>query len=142
MILQEYIPRQDAEDWIVHLYCDANSNCMANFTGVKVRSWPPHVGMTACAYMVPNPGLAEMASWLTPLGFRRHRGPRLAARPGRDGEYKLLDFNPRVGAQFRLFETADGIDVELPCTLTCNWLGGPAQPTTEPGAGWWSRTST
>ena len=29
----------------------------------------------------------------------------------RDGRYKILDFNPRVGAQFRLFEDCDGIDV-------------------------------
>jgi len=29
----------------------------------------------------------------------------------RDGRYKLVDFNPRVGAQFRLFENAAGVDV-------------------------------
>jgi predicted ATP-grasp superfamily ATP-dependent carboligase len=29
----------------------------------------------------------------------------------RDGQYKLLDFNPWVGSQFRLFEDAGGIDV-------------------------------
>src|SRR5262249_49275903 len=29
----------------------------------------------------------------------------------RDGQYKLLDFNPRVGAQFRIFQNAAGIDV-------------------------------
>jgi predicted ATP-grasp superfamily ATP-dependent carboligase len=29
----------------------------------------------------------------------------------RDGQYKLLDFNPRVGAQFRLFQNTDGTDV-------------------------------
>jgi predicted ATP-grasp superfamily ATP-dependent carboligase len=29
----------------------------------------------------------------------------------RNGEYKLLDFNPRIGAQFRLFEDDAGIDV-------------------------------
>ena len=29
----------------------------------------------------------------------------------RDGRFKLLDFNPRVGAQFRVFETDAGIDV-------------------------------
>ncbi|HEY2667919.1 MAG TPA: ATP-grasp domain-containing protein, partial [Actinomycetota bacterium] len=28
-----------------------------------------------------------------------------------DGSYKLLDFNPRMGAQFRLFETDAGVDV-------------------------------
>jgi predicted ATP-grasp superfamily ATP-dependent carboligase len=29
----------------------------------------------------------------------------------RDGQYKILDFNPRIGAQFRLFEDRNGIDV-------------------------------
>src|SRR5947207_15058151 len=29
----------------------------------------------------------------------------------RDGQYKLLDFNPRIGAQFRLFEDRAGVDV-------------------------------
>jgi predicted ATP-grasp superfamily ATP-dependent carboligase len=29
----------------------------------------------------------------------------------RDGRYKLLDFNPRIGAQFRLFEDDQGTDV-------------------------------
>jgi predicted ATP-grasp superfamily ATP-dependent carboligase len=29
----------------------------------------------------------------------------------RDGQYKLVDFNPRMGNQFRLFETEAGIDV-------------------------------
>ena len=27
VIVQEYIPRDQAQDWIVHLYFDANSNC-------------------------------------------------------------------------------------------------------------------
>ena len=29
----------------------------------------------------------------------------------RDGRYKLLDFNPRLGAQFRLFATTGGLDL-------------------------------
>jgi predicted ATP-grasp superfamily ATP-dependent carboligase len=29
----------------------------------------------------------------------------------RDGQYKLVDFNPRMGNQFRLFQTTAGIDV-------------------------------
>ncbi len=111
VILQEYLPREQAEDWIVHAYADADHVPRALFTGVKVRSWPPHAGMTACAYTVPNPELAELAtafvkqvgfSGIADLDWRYDR---------RDGRYKLLDFNPRMGAQFRLFETAAGVDV-------------------------------
>ncbi|WFB08015.1 ATP-grasp domain-containing protein [Streptomyces sp. LX-29] len=111
VILQEYLPREHAEDWVVHAYFDAESTPLALFTGVKVRSWPPHAGMTACAYVVDNPELAEMAaqfikrigfSGIVDLDWRFDR---------RDGRYKLLDFNPRMGAQFRLFENEAGIDV-------------------------------
>lgn len=40
VILQDYLPIDDAEDWIVHAYCDASADCLAQFTGVKVRWWP------------------------------------------------------------------------------------------------------
>ncbi|MEU3352724.1 ATP-grasp domain-containing protein [Streptomyces sp. NPDC037389] len=111
VILQEYLPREDAEDWIVHAYFDAESTPLAMFTGVKVRSWPPHAGMTANAYVVDNPELAAMAAqFIKQIGFcgiidLDWRFDR------RDGRYKLLDFNPRMGAQFRLFENEAGIDV-------------------------------
>ncbi len=111
VILQDYIPEEHAEDWIVHLYSDADANCVVTFTGLKVRSWPPRAGMTACAYVVPNPGLAETAErFCKQIGFRgiADLDWRLDRR---DGQYKLVDFNPRVGAQFRLFETAAGVDV-------------------------------
>lgn len=111
LILQDYIPPEQAEDWIVHLYCDANSNCLVLFTGVKVRSWPPNTGATACGYAVTNPALAQLTErFCKAVGFQGvadldWRFDR------RDGQYKLVDFNPRMGNQFRLFQTADGIDV-------------------------------
>src|SRR5215212_10373087 len=36
------------------------------------------------------------------LGFRRD---------DRDGQYKLLDVNPRIGSSFRLFLDSNGVDV-------------------------------
>lgn len=129
VILQEYLPLEHAEDWIVHLYCDADSNCAAIFTGVKIRSWPPHAGMTACAYIVANPGLTETAQrFCKEIGFRgiADLDWRLDRR---DGEYKLLDFNPRVGSQFRLFETAAGIDVVRAMHL--DLTGRPVPPSTQ-----------
>lgn len=111
VMLQEYIPREVAEDWIFHAYCDASSECLVAFTGVKYRSWPPRAGVTSYARIVTNYALAEQSAELCRrLGFRGivdldWRFDR------RDQRYKLLDFNPRVGAQFRLFETSAGIDV-------------------------------
>ncbi|AZM54826.1 ATP-grasp domain-containing protein [Streptomyces sp. WAC 01529] len=111
VILQEYLPREQAEDWIVHAYFDADSKPRALFTGVKVRAWPPHAGMTASAYVVDNPELADLAArFIKRIGFTGVIDLDLRF-DRRDGQYKLLDFNPRMGAQFRLFESGAGIDV-------------------------------
>ncbi|MEU9098115.1 ATP-grasp domain-containing protein [Streptomyces sp. NPDC048361] len=111
VILQEYLPREQAEDWIVHAYFDEHSTPLALFTGVKVRSWPPHAGMTASAYVVDNPELASLAAqFVKHIGFSGVADLDLRF-DRRDGRYKLLDFNPRMGAQFRLFENGAGVDV-------------------------------
>jgi len=101
LLVQKYLPLVDAEDWIVHLYSDGNSDSLL-FTGVKVRSRPPHAGATSCAYAVPNPILANMAGrFCKEIGFKgiADLDWRLDRR---DGQYKLVDFNPRMGNQFRL----------------------------------------
>jgi len=112
VLLQEYLPRQEAEDWIAHLYCPGDRSAEGVvFTGVKVRSWPAGAGVTAHAYSVANPELAELSRrFCAAIGFRgiADLDWRLDRR---DGRHKLLDFNPRVGAQFRLFETYAGVDV-------------------------------
>jgi predicted ATP-grasp superfamily ATP-dependent carboligase len=126
VILQEYIPRELAQDWIVHLYCDASSRCLVEFTGVKLRSWPPHAGMTACARTVANPRLAQAAArFCQAIGFSgvADLDWRLDLR---DGQYKLVDFNPRTGAQFRLFETERGVDVVR--ALHLDLTGRPVPP--------------
>jgi D-aspartate ligase len=121
VLLQEYLPEEHSEDWIAHLYCSdraADRPPAAGpggqdvvFTGVKVRAWPPRGGVTAHAYTSANPELAEeSARFCRAVGF--HGICDLDWRfDRRDGRYKLLDFNPRLGAQFRLFETGPGIDL-------------------------------
>lgn len=128
VILQDYLPIEDAEDWIVHVYCDASADCLVQFTGVKVRSWPPHAGVTTCAYSVDNTELADQTSRLMKsLGFQGvadldWRYDR------RDGRYYLLDFNPRVGAQFRLFQNEAGVDVVRAMHLDLTGRDVPAAP--------------
>jgi predicted ATP-grasp superfamily ATP-dependent carboligase len=50
----------------------------------------------------------------------------------RDGQYKLLDLNPRLGAQFRLFRDVAGVDVVLAQYLD---LTGQRVPDAEQVAG-------
>ena len=59
----------------------------------------------------PNAALVTLAvDFARSIGFRgiADMDWRLDVR---DGSYKLLDFNPRVGAQFRLFESDARLDV-------------------------------
>ncbi|HEY6330592.1 MAG TPA: carboxylate--amine ligase, partial [Blastocatellia bacterium] len=111
LMIQEMIPSATSEDWFVHGYCDSQSNPVAIFTGVKLRSYPAFAGPTTFARSVRNDALQQQASvLLTAIGYRgiMDLDFRLDCR---DGRYNLLDFNPRVGAQFKLFKDADGTDV-------------------------------
>jgi len=119
-MIQEMIPADSSEDWFVHGYCDNSSNPLAIFTGVKLRSYPTFAGPTTLGRAVRNEALREQAIQLfSAIGYRgiMDLDYRLDKR---DGRYHLLDFNPRVGAQFRLFEDDHGIDVvrELHLDLT------------------------
>jgi D-aspartate ligase len=111
LLLQEYIPRDAGQDWFVHGYCDQTSSCLVGFTGRKLRSYPAYAGPTSLGSWEPNPELQRQAEALCrAISYRgiMDLDYRLDLR---DGRYKLLDFNPRLGAQFRLFEDDLGIDV-------------------------------
>jgi len=113
LLLQEYIA--DGEDWFFHGYCNAESKCLAAFTGRKLRSYPLYAGSTVLGKAVTNTTLSAQAelflkavhfSGIMDIDFRLD---------SRDGKYKVLDFNPRVGAQFRLFENSEGSDLAHVC---------------------------
>jgi D-aspartate ligase len=132
LLFQEYIPPDAGQDWFFHGYCDDASDCLVGFTGRKLRSYPAHAGPTSLGSWEPNEELARQAQELfraisyrgiMDLDYRLDR---------RDGRYKLLDFNPRVGAQFRLFEDDLGIDVVRAMHLD---LTGRAVPAGQPRPG-------
>jgi D-aspartate ligase len=111
LIFQEYIPQSCAEDWIFHGYRNPRTDCSVAFTGKKLRSFPPFAGMTTLGIPVANEPLRRQTekllrainySGVIDLDYRLDK---------RDGQYKLLDFNPRIGANFRMFEDCAGVDV-------------------------------
>jgi D-aspartate ligase len=111
ILLQEVIPGNPGDDWLFHGYCDARSASVVSFTGRKLRSYPAYAGETAYARAERKPELQErVEQLLKTIGFVGVVSMDLRY-DRRDGTYKLLDFNPRVGACFRLFENVHGIDV-------------------------------
>jgi D-aspartate ligase len=131
LIFQEYIPPADGEDWFYHGYRNGRSNCRVAFTGRKLRSYPAFAGPTSLGKAVVNETLRQHAellleavsySGIMDLDYRLDK---------RDGQYKLLDFNPRVGAQFRLFEDSAGIDVARALYLDLTDRRVPDSGTTE-----------
>ncbi|MEW1909168.1 ATP-grasp domain-containing protein [Kitasatospora sp. NPDC085895] len=128
VLLQEYVPQTAAEDWITHLCCGPGGKPLVVFTGVKDRSWPPETGVTTRGHTRRNPELAAIAGdfcraigycGTADLDWRYDR---------RTGRYNLVDFNPRNGAQFRLFETVDGVDVVRALHLSLTGRTVPAGP--------------
>jgi predicted ATP-grasp superfamily ATP-dependent carboligase len=111
LIFQEYIAPAHGEDWFYHGYHNTGSDCCIGFTGRKLRSYPAFAGPTTLGKAVVNEPLRQQVQALlralsyagiVDLDYRLDK---------RDGQYKLLDFNPRIGAQFRLFEDGAGVDV-------------------------------
>lgn len=132
LMLQEFIPGASGHDWFFHGYCTAASMCGPAFTGIKVRSYPAHAGLTTLGQSTPNIRLRDqITALLAQLGYRGLLDLDLRW-DDRDDQYKLLDFNPRLGAQFRLFRDSAGIDVATACYLD---LTGQVIPAGEQVAG-------
>jgi predicted ATP-grasp superfamily ATP-dependent carboligase len=126
LILQEYIPGGDDSVWMFNGYFNRHSECLAGFTGRKIRQFPVHRGATCLGICERNEVVEQDARlFLQRLAYQGivDMGYRYDAR---DGQYKLLDVNPRVGCTFRLFVDKSGLDVVR--ALYLDLTGQPVQP--------------
>ena len=111
VVVQEYLPHEETEDWSVYIYCGREDDCVIAFTARKLRSFPAYTGITAEGISAANEELRERAiAFCRTVGFRGVASMdwRLDLR---DRTYKLLDFNVRIGGKFRALETEQGVDV-------------------------------
>jgi predicted ATP-grasp superfamily ATP-dependent carboligase len=111
VMVQEYIPGGSDSVWMMNAYFGEGSRCHLPFTGRKLRQYPPNSGATTLGICTRNEAVQRATRELAEaVGYRGiiDIGWRYDAR---DGEYKLLDLNPRLGATFRLFVGARGMDV-------------------------------
>jgi D-aspartate ligase len=90
-----------------------DSVCQPAFTGIKERSYPAAAGLTSLGRSVANEKLRDqITSMLQRLGYRGLLDLDIRL-DSRDGQYNLLDFNPRLVAQFRIFRDTAGTDLDL-----------------------------
>jgi predicted ATP-grasp superfamily ATP-dependent carboligase len=110
-MLQEYIPGGDDSIWMFNGYFDEKSDCLFGMTGKKIRQSPVHTGVTSLGVCLRNSAVDELTrSFMKSIGYRGilDIGYRYDTR---DGKYKVLDVNPRIGSTFRLFVGNNGLDV-------------------------------
>jgi len=111
IMLQEHIPGGDDDVWMFNGYFNQSSDCLIGLTGRKIRQWPAYQGVTTLGICQRNEAVEEMTKeFMKAVGYRGildigYRYDR------RDGRYKVLDINPRIGATFRLFVADNGMDV-------------------------------
>ncbi len=111
LMLQEYIPGGPDSVWMFNGCFDASGDCLVGFTGRKLRQYPMGTGAASAGVCEANPEVhAATRMLMKAVGYAGivDMGWRLDPR---DGVYKLLDVNPRMGATFRLFVATNGLDV-------------------------------
>ncbi|MEV7869110.1 ATP-grasp domain-containing protein [Streptomyces sp. NPDC088124] len=131
LLLQEFLPHGPDRDWFFHGYSGRGpaGGCprLLGAAGRKDRAWPVGAGLTAVGRWLPNPSVERLAGELVAaLGYRGILDLDFR-REAATGAYHLLDFNPRPGAQFRLFTDRSGTDVVRALHLDLTGRGLPVQ---------------
>lgn len=111
LMLQEYIPGGDDQIFIFNGYFNDTSDCLIGLTGFKIRQFPIHVGCASLGECRLNETVAKLTvQFMKSIGYRGILDIGYRFDP-RDGQYKVLDINPRVGQAFRLFTDDNDMDV-------------------------------
>jgi len=111
LLVQEYIPGSEDKAWMFNGYFDATSECRAAFTGRKIRQCPVYTGAASLAICENNGAVETSAkSFMKAVEYRGIVDIDFRY-DSRDGKYKILDVNSRIGSTFRLFVSPTGMDV-------------------------------
>lgn len=107
-LIQEFIPGQD---WMFEGCFDRNSACLFGVTATKLRRFPRRTGVTSLGACLHNETVYKTTTeFMKSIGYCGilDIGYRLDSR---DGQFRVLDVNPRIGCTFRLFAGTGGMDV-------------------------------
>jgi D-aspartate ligase len=126
LMLQEYIPGGDDTIWMFDGYFNNQSDCLFAITGKKIRQYPISRGSTSLGVSLQNETVERATiEFMKKVSYKGivDIGYRYDAR---DGVYKVLDINPRIGSSFRLFVSTNGMDVAR--ALYADFTGQAVEP--------------
>jgi len=124
LLIQEFIP---GEDWMFDGYFDRESRYLFGATGKKIRRFPAKTGVTSLGICLHNETVVKTTvAFMQAIGYKGilDIGYR---RDSRDGTYKVLDANPRIGCTFRLFSNGE---MDVARALYLNLTDRPIEPST------------
>lgn len=125
-MIQEYIPGGPESVWTFHGYANGDAEPIVGFVGNKLREYPVDTGLTTFGVNVRNDVVDRAArDFSRAIGYRGIIDVDFRY-DHRDGQYKPIDFNPRPGANFRLFADEQNLDVVRAAYL--DLTGQPVPP--------------
>ena len=111
VVVQEYVPEEDRQNLIYQGLRCSHSDLIVSFTGTKLRDYPVGAGETTLSMSQTQNRLRTTCERL--LEGLDYRGvcdiDVLVDR--RDDSLRLIDFNPRFGANAGTFRMRNGIDL-------------------------------
>jgi D-aspartate ligase len=94
LIVQEFVPGPESEVYSYHVYVDDHDKVVAEFTGQKIRTWPPQFGETSALSVGLDPGIAAMGRDMV-AGLKLRGVAKFDYKRAPNGQWFLLEVNPR-----------------------------------------------
>lgn len=123
LMVQEWIPGGDSNVFYCLVYFNGQGDCLASFTGYKIRQWPVGTGTACSTAPVDNPYVTERTIEILRQIKYRGFGSIEFKRHDLNGRYYLIE--PTVGRveQIGYVATINGVNLPLRCY---NYLTGSA----------------
>jgi predicted ATP-grasp superfamily ATP-dependent carboligase len=101
-VIQQVVPGPDTNVYALWTYINQEDQPLAAVTVQKLRQWPVRFGVGCLVMSVEQPEVAELAlRFCRGLGFRGIAEVEFK-RDERDGVYRLMELNPRLGSYAQL----------------------------------------
>jgi predicted ATP-grasp superfamily ATP-dependent carboligase len=134
VLAQQLVPGPETDIESYHVYVDAGGEIVGQFTGRKVRTWPPQHGHSTALVITDSAEVAEVGrSVVQRLDLRGVA--KLDFKRGPDGRLYLLEINPR----FTLWHHPAALaGVNVPALVYGDLVGLPRPATlrARPGVHW------